>query len=202
MIYRSWEIEHNGLKLVSLGHFCPFILLKPKKKKKIKTLKQWKKLRLEISFHSHVPKIIIIWCKVCEIGSEADEFLSFWVIVLPFYPPKFTFLHEKSKFWKIEKKTPKNNSRGIILHISTINDNHIMYGSWNMDILGHFLLFYPANNPKIQNFEKLKMPGDITILHMCTINDNHMMYGSWDMEHDRQIFSFQTIFFFFASLPH
>ena len=45
-------------------------------------------------------------------------------------------------------------------------------------ILGHFLLFYSANNPKIQNFEKLKMPGDITILHMCTINDNHMMYGS------------------------
>ena len=45
-------------------------------------------------------------------------------------------------------------------------------------ILDHFLPFYPANNPKNQNREKIKKtPGDI-ILQMCTINDNHMMYGS------------------------
>ena len=43
-------------------------------------------------------------------------------------------------------------------------------------ILDWFLHFYPLNNPKNQNFEKLKKaPGDIIILHMCTINDNHMM---------------------------
>ena len=46
-------------------------------------------------------------------------------------------------------------------------------------ILDHFLPFYPPNNPKNQNFEKMKKtPGDIIILHKCTINDNHMMYGS------------------------
>ena len=46
-------------------------------------------------------------------------------------------------------------------------------------ILDHFLPFYPPNNPKNQNFEKLKKrPGDIIILHMCTINDNHMIYSS------------------------
>ena len=45
-------------------------------------------------------------------------------------------------------------------------------------ILGRFLPFYPTNNPKNQNLEKMKKtPGDI-ILQMCTINDNHMMYGS------------------------
>ena len=45
-------------------------------------------------------------------------------------------------------------------------------------ILDHFLPFYPSNNLKNQNFEKLKTkPGDI-VLHMFTINDNHMMYGS------------------------
>ena len=44
--------------------------------------------------------------------------------------------------------------------------------------LGPFSAFYPANNPKNQNREKIKKtPGDI-ILQMCTINDNHMMYGS------------------------
>ena len=35
-------------------------------------------------------------------------------------------------------------------------------------ILGHFLPFYPTNNPKNQNFEKMKKnPGDIIILHLC-----------------------------------
>ena len=44
---------------------------------------------------------------------------------------------------------------------------------------GPFLLIYPPNNPKDQNFEKLKKkPGDNIILHMRTINCNHMMYGS------------------------
>ena len=46
-------------------------------------------------------------------------------------------------------------------------------------ILDHFLPFYPPNNPKNQNFDKIKkLPTDTIILQMCTINDNHMMYGS------------------------
>ena len=44
--------------------------------------------------------------------------------------------------------------------------------------VGPFFAFSPTNNPKNQNFEKMKKrPGDI-ILQMCTINDNHMMYDS------------------------
>ena len=42
-------------------------------------------------------------------------------------------------------------------------------------VLGHFLPFYPPNNPESQNFEKMKKePGEITILHKSTINDNHI----------------------------
>ena len=56
-------------------------------------------------------------------------------------------------------------------------------------ILDRFLHFYHTNNPKNQNFEKLKKPlGDIIVLHMCTINDNQIMYGSWNIECNRQIF--------------
>ena len=34
-------------------------------------------------------------------------------------------------------------------------------------ILDHFLPFYPLNNPKNQNFEKMKkITGDIIILHV------------------------------------
>ena len=44
---------------------------------------------------------------------------------------------------------------------------------------GPFLSFYPPNNLKNQNFEKMKkIPRDIIILHTCTINDNYMMYDS------------------------
>ena len=70
-------------------------------------------------------------------------------------------------------------------------------------ILDNFLPFYPPNNPKNQNFEKMKKtPGDIIILHMCTKNYDQMMYGSWDMVCDRCYcyFSFWAIFCPFTPL--
>ena len=82
----------------------------------------------------------------------------------------------------------------INLHMRTTNDNHVINSFWDMEcdrqkflvILDCFCPFYPPNNPKNENFAKMKnAPGDIIILHMCTINDNDMMYGSWDMECDR-----------------
>ena len=60
-------------------------------------------------------------------------------------------------------------------------------------ILGHFLPFYPTNNPKNQNFEKKneknknktktkktkqnkkKPPDDIIFLQKCTKNNDHML---------------------------
>ena len=80
----------------------------------------------------------------------------------------------------------------------------LRYGAWGTKffvILEHFL---PPNNPKNQNFEKMKkiISGDIIILHMSTINDNHMMYDSWDIKHNRHNFlSFWTIFYTFTPLP-
>ena len=61
----------------------------------------------------------------------------------------------------------------------------------------------PTNNPKNQNFEKMKKtPGDTIILHLCTTNDDHIMYGSWDMERERQIFlSCWTCFWPFTPAP-
>ena len=50
-----------------------------------------------------------------------------------------------------------------MLHICTINDNHMMHGSQDMEhdrqifvILDRFLHFYPPKNLKSQNFEKMK----------------------------------------------
>ena len=122
----------------------------------------------------------------------------------PFFCPFSPLTTWKIKILKL-KKTPGH----IILDISTINDNQMMYGSWDMEgnrhnfvILDCFLPFYPPMDPENQNFEKMKKtPEDIIILHKCTINDNHMMYGSWDMKRDRQNFlSFWTVFCLFTPL--
>ena len=92
----------------------------------------------------------------------------------------------KNQNFEKMKKIPEDI---IILHMSTINDNHMtsfmipkIWSTTNR-IFCHFgqcFALLPPNNPENQNFKKMKKktPGDIIILHMCTINDNHMMYGS------------------------
>ena len=72
-----------------------------------------------------------------------------------------------------------------ILHMFTINDNHMMHGSQDRAgqteffvILDRFLSFYLPNNSKNQNFEKLKTHQDIIILHKCTKNHDQMLYCS------------------------
>ena len=117
---------------------------------------------------------------------------TYFFVILDHFLPFYPLTTQKSKFWNTEK----NTWRYYHLHICTINDKHMMYGSWDITcnrhffvILDHFLPFYPPINPKNQTFENMKnIPGDIIILHMCPINDYHMIYGSWDMEHDKQNF--------------
>ena len=69
MIYSSWDIKRNKLKLVILGHF---LLLYPTKNQKIKILKKWKKMLEILSFYICAPKITFIWCMVSEIRSPTD----------------------------------------------------------------------------------------------------------------------------------
>ena len=62
----------------------------------------------------------------------------------------------------------------------------LRYGTWWMEllflILDYFLHFYLPNNPKNENFKKIKKtPGDVIILHKFTKNHDHMVYWSWDM---------------------
>ena len=98
----------------------------------------------------------------------------------------------------------------IISHKCTINDNHMMYDSWDMKcnteflvILGHFLPFHPTNHPKTQNFGKMKkILEDSIILDKCTKNNYYMLCCSWDMAHNicNCYFSFWAIFCLFTSL--
>ena len=104
-----------------------------------------------------------------------------------------------NQIWKHEKNTYSYHFTHVYHKWQLYDAWFLRYGAWRTEILvisNYFLHFYPPNNPKNQNFEKMKkQPGDIITLLMCTINDNHMMYGFWDMERDRQNFlSFWTIF--------
>ena len=65
---------------------------------------------------------------------------------LPFDPPKNP---KNQNFEKIEKKRPRDI---IMLHLCIINDNHIMYGSWdkkcNRQFFFHFGLLFTLLQPK------------------------------------------------------
>ena len=75
------------------------------------------------------------------------------------------------------------------------NHDHMLHCSWettcdrcnfHFSFWAIFCPFTPptlSNDPKNQNFEKMKKKttGDIIILYMCNENYYHMMYSSWDM---------------------
>ena len=118
-----------------------------------------------------------------DMEHNRQNFFSFWTIFCTFTPASVTTQRCKMK------KTPGDI---IILHKCTINDNHMIYGSWDINynrqiffvILGHFLPFYPPNSPKNENIKKMKTSADIIILHKCTKTNDHRLYCSWDMVFD------------------
>ena len=130
---------------------------------------------------------------------KGQSFGSFWVIFCP-----LTLLTTQN-FEKI-------NNAWRYYHFTLVYHKCWSYGVWLLRYQAwqNFLLFWaislpfdPPNNPKNQNFEKIKKktPGDIIILHLYTANVDHMMYGSWDIKRGRQNFlSFWAIFCLFTTL--
>ena len=119
---------------------------------------------------------MIICSMVPEIWSRTDRILchvvSFFALLtrkikilkkwqkipghfLLFYPT----IDPKIKIWK----NVKNNGDIILLHMCTINQDHMIHSSWDIKCKGQSVLpfwailpFDPPNNPKNQNFEKKK----------------------------------------------
>ena len=122
-----------------------------------------------------------------------NRILSFWTVFLPFYP----FNPKNQNFEKMKKKP----GGIIILHISNINENNMVYGSWDIEHdRRNFLSFWII----LCTFIPLtfQTPGDIIILHKCTKNHHHMLYCSLDMADNRFncYFSFWAIFYTFTPL--
>ena len=129
-----------------------------------------------------------------------SSFCYFGMFFCPFTP----LTTRKIKIFKKWKKKPGDI---IILHMSKINDNNMMYGSWNIERDGHnflsfwtiFYTFTPLTTQKIKILKKWTKAWRYIILHMCTINDNHMMYGSSAIKSYRQNF-FVILDYFLHSL--
>ena len=147
---------------------------------------------------------------------DRQNFLSFWLdCFLPCYSPNNSENQNFEKMkkslmvllsYKILKKWKKNAWIFIILHIYSINDNHIymVLEMWSVmeRCFPHFGPFFALttrkikilkkwknawrhyhfthNKPKNQNFEKMKKnPRDNIILQKCTKNNGHMLYCSF-----------------------
>ena len=192
MIYGSSDMEHDRHNFLSFWTiFCPFT---PLWTQKIKILKKIGKNTWRYYHFTNINESYDLWFLRYKV--QQTEFFVILEHFLPFYPPN----NLKIKIWKNEKPTSRHYHFTHVHHKFQSHDAWFLrYGAWRTElfvILGHFLHFYPSNNPKNHNFKKLrKTPGDNIVLQMCTINDNHMMYGSWDMKRDGQNFlSFWIVF--------
>ena len=122
---------------------------------------------------------MIIYHNAPEICLVKDvRFFSFWAIFVPFSP----LIAKKIKTIKNERNIWRYQDFTQVYHKS----NHMIDDSFDMKrdkqivfvILGHFLPFYPTNNPNNQTFQKMKKTtGDIIILHKCTKNYHQMLYN-------------------------
>ena len=122
--YWTWWTEF----FVILDHFLHFY---PPKNLKNQNFEKMKKLSGDI--------IVLHRCNIndnhmmygsCE--QHRQNFLSFWTIFCPFTP---------LTTWKNEEKKMKKIPGDIIIwHMCTINDNHIMYGSWDIECDRHNFL--------------------------------------------------------------
>ena len=108
-----------------------------------------------LSFYKHKWQSYDVW--FLRYGVQWTEFFVILDSLLPFYPP----YNLKNHNLKQLKKTPRDI---IILLMCTINDNLMMYGSWDMEhvmngLFCHFGPFFalPPYQPKNSKFwKKLK----------------------------------------------
>ena len=150
MVPEKWSTEGR-----IFCYFGLFFALLPPTNPENQYLKKWKKTHRDIIIlHkctiNDIHMMSSSWDKKC----DWQNFLSFWAVFCPFtslttkkcqeisfYTSVPNFGHfglffatdppnlKKTKFWKNEKK----HGDIIILHSCVTNDNHMMYGSWEME---------------------------------------------------------------------
>ena len=95
----SWDMEHDRQKFfIILGHFCLFPLLRTQK---IKVLKNWKKLKDILLFHTCVSQMTSKSCLFPETWTATDiifyNFGPFFALLPPFFTSGDIILHNVPK---------------------------------------------------------------------------------------------------------
>ena len=169
------------MKIIWRAIFCSLILLTTQK---IKILKKWKKNTWRYHFTlTWVPHIMIIWCNHTDMECDSQNVLTFWNIFCP-----FTFYPQNNPENQNEKMPGD-----IILHMCTINENHMMHGSWDMECNRHFFSnFGPffvfltplkTKNSKFWKMEKKKTFHRFTLVYQKSWSYAIMFlrYDGWQM---------------------
>ena len=169
MIYSSWDIEQNKLKLLILGHFLPFY---PPKNLKNQNFEKWKNLLEILSFYTSVPKITLIWCTVPQIQSETENIFYHSGPFFALLPPRPTpLMILKIKILKKKKWKRRLETLSFYRYMCTINVDHMTYSSWNircnrpkcLSFWAIFCPFSPLTTRKIKILQLKKTSGDIII---------------------------------------
>ena len=124
MIYSSWDIAQDILKLVILGHLLPF---HPHKNPKI----CWRDHHFTHVYkksQSYDVRVLRYRVRQAEFFVILGHFLSFY---LPMDPENQNF-----------RKMNCISEDIIILQMCTINDNHMMNSSWDMKHCGQNILSF------------------------------------------------------------
>ena len=124
-VYRKWKwfLRYGAWRtdyFVTVNNFLPFYPLKTGKMKILKNEKKQQTLEIS-SFHTNVPKILIICYTVPKIQCVTDIIPVFCVgLFFALLPPK----NPKHQNFRKMKKLPRDI---IILHMFTTNNDHMMY---------------------------------------------------------------------------
>ena len=196
MIYSSWDIEQNILKLVILGHFLPFY---PLKTPKIKILKN-EKICWRYHHFTHVyQKSQYMICVVPEIQSETDiifcHFGQFFVLLpTPNPPPN----DPKNQTFGEKKEKKCLEILSFYTYMCTINEGHIILlyihvyhksRSWHMvpEIQGateqklstFWAIFCPFNPLRTWKIKILTLKKNTRRYYFTHLHHNWQSYDIW-----------------------
>ena len=180
MIYGSWDTEWGRQNFLSFwGIFCPFSPLTTWKIKRF-TFKRTPGDIINLHVGTIYDNHVLYGCW------NMKRIRQFFCHSGPFFALYTPMDQENQDFEKI-KKPPEDI---IISQMCTINDGHIMYGSWDMECNGHnflsfWAIFCPFNPPmdqKNQNFWK-NNKNPWRYYHFTQVYYKWQSYDVWFMRH-------------------
>ena len=141
--YDVWFLRYKMQRTKFLSFwtiFCPLTLPTTQNIKVLKNKKRaWRYYHFTLVYH--IWRSYDVWFLTYQV--QQTYFFITFDYLLSFYPPN----NPENQNFEKNNKSPGNI---IILHMSTINKNHLMYDSWDMDrVFCHFESFFALLPPPL-----------------------------------------------------